>query len=93
MNTLKGYLTSPKLNQKAGTLAGFAAGLPGPVTVPVVLRGPVFDGDIERVVHFGVEQLPHRQHLGGADKMDMVFAGLVGSSGSKGLWADGHAFT
>lgn len=35
-------------------LAGFAAGLPGPVTVPVKLLGFVFNWNIERIAHIRV---------------------------------------
>lgn len=47
----------------ADTLAGLAAGLPRPVTVPVKLLRFVLNWNIEWVPHIWVIQLSHGQHL------------------------------
>lgn len=54
INKKKKQLKSPKPTQKVDTLAGSAACLPGPMTIPVKLLRFIFNRNIERIAHVRV---------------------------------------
>lgn len=75
----------------AGTLAGFAACLPRPMTVPVKLLRSVLNWNIEWIPHIWVVQLPHWQYLQRAERLGRSL--LACSAKRRGPLASSRAFT